>query len=116
MIGLGEERRVRSVADLPDLSLVCALAGRHVGFYRNDPTWKRIGGWGPRESWEVVYRCDCGRWKRQVEDPTTGEVLSRGPQYGGGVLVQLGGYRLVGGISVQDARVEWWRRRRRAAA
>lgn len=99
-----------SVADLPDEPLLCAAAGRHFGFFRNDPTWKKVGGWGALNSWEIVWRCDCGRWKREIVDRDTAETLSHSPVYGGGVLVAIGEVGQIGGIGVRDARVELWRR------
>lgn len=51
---MGEpDKRVRGIADLPMESLRCSAAGRHVGFWLNDPTMKKVGGWGRLNSWEV---------------------------------------------------------------
>lgn len=105
-----QARRVRSVTDLPDESLRCAAAGRHLGFFVNDPTWHKVGGWGRLNSWEITWRCDCTRWKREIVDRDTAETLSRSPVYGGGVLVAIGEVGQIGGIGVRDARVELWRR------
>jgi hypothetical protein len=103
-------KRVRGLADLPMESLRCSAAGRHVGFWLNDPTMKKVGGWGRLNSWEVHWRCECGRTKTEVIDRDTGEKLTRSADYGGGVLLDIpeGGY--TGGVSHADALAEWLRR------
>jgi hypothetical protein len=89
-MGQGDVRRVTSVFDLPDASLRCAALGRHVGFGAEDPRVRDVTGWPGHRAAEVHYTCDCGRWKRETIDQDTGETLTRGAEYGGGVLLWLG--------------------------
>lgn len=110
---MGEvDKRVRDVHELPDESLLCAAMGRHTGFGEDASTEVReVDGWGHRQAVEVKYRCNCGRWKREVIDGDSGETLSRSPEYGGGVLLWLGS-----SPSRAEAKAEWlrrlWERRR----
>jgi hypothetical protein len=107
------DRRVKHVEDLPDESLRCAASGRHLGFYddeQNPPSMKEAPGWGPLNSWEVLYRCYCGRWKTEVIDMDTGERLSRSVQYGGGVLLWIPEEGAVGGVNQRLAKLVWLRR------
>lgn len=108
---MGEpNKRVGSIADLPMESLRCAAAGRHVGFWLNDPTMKKVGGWGPLNSWEVTWQCDCERWKTEVVDRDTGEKLTRTPNYGGGVLLEIPEDGHTGGVNHREALAEWLHR------
>lgn len=109
------DKRVRSVAELPTESLNCASAGRHLGFWTNPPTVKRITGWGPLDSREVTYSCNCGRWKKEILDWDTKETLSRGAQYGGGVLLEIAEQGAAGGLNTREAKAEWLTRCERAA-
>lgn len=85
-------QRVKSVYDLPLLSLRCAALGRHVGFGQDDPRIKDVTGWGQFvKAVEVRYSCDCGRWRKDVIDAETGERLAKASEYGGGVLLWSGG-------------------------
>lgn len=107
-------RRVRDVTQLPDEALQCAVAGRHVGFVRNDPVIiEAVPWWTNVTADEVHYRCDCGRWKQEAVDHDTAERVSRSVNYGGGVLLVTGGQ-----VSQTEAKAEWLRRvraRREAA-
>lgn len=80
-------RRVDTIFDLPDESIRCLALSRHVGFGVDDPTMRPQDGWGRRSAMEVRYACDCGRWRRETVDVDTGEILTRAPDYGGGVLL-----------------------------
>lgn len=99
-------RRVRDVTQLPDDALTCAVAGRHVGFVRNDPQIiDNVPWWSNVTADEIRYRCDCGRWKQETVDHDTAERLSRSVNYGGGVLLVTGGQ-----VSQTEAKAEWLRR------
>jgi len=76
---------VNDYEDLDNWPLLCSR-GRHLGFLINDPIMAKVEGWGPINSWEVWYSCDCGRWRYDVTDRDTGETISRSVQYGGGQL------------------------------
>ena len=100
---VGGVTRVTSIMDLPDVSIRCAAAGRHVGFFHDDPPVIECGGWGSVRSAEVTYRCDCGRWRRDVVDLDDGEVLT--VAYGGGTLIAAGS-----SPGRREARAEYLRR------
>lgn len=105
--------RVKSYEHMSPHALLCAVAGRHIGFITNDPVCAPVDGWGPIRSAEVHYRCDCTRWKYEVVDLDTGDTISRSTQYGGGELLELGGRP-----SQKDAKKLWLEQvqERRAAA
>jgi hypothetical protein len=112
------DRRVKTVYELPDESLRCAAAGRHLGFFDEDdnpPSMKPAKGWGALNAWEVTYHCYCGRWKTEVVDLDTGETLSRGPQYGGGVLLLIPEEGATGGVHHREAKRHWLNRLRERA-
>jgi hypothetical protein len=71
---------------------------------------KEVDGWGPLNSHEVLWRCDCGRWKRETIDLDTGETLRRSPEYGGGLLLRIGEVGQIGGMGQRAAKLEWLRR------
>lgn len=98
-----EVRRVASIVDLPDASIRCSAKGSHVGFFFEDPAVIEIGGWGQVRAAEVLHRCDCSRWRRDVVDLDDGEVLH--VEYGGGVLMTAGSQP-----SKKEARAEYLRR------
>lgn len=85
------ETRVNSLTDMSDESVTCAALGRHVGFGLEDPLRETQEGWGEAtkaERWTFV--CTCGRWRAEVVDTVTGQILSRTKQYGGGELLYSG--------------------------
>lgn len=85
------ETRVHSLTDMSDESVTCAALGRHIGFGLEDPIREPQDGWGEAvkaERWTFV--CQCGRWRSEVVDTTTGEILSRTARYGGGELLYSG--------------------------
>jgi hypothetical protein len=85
------ETRVNSVTDMSDASVACAALGRHIGFGVEDPLREPQDGWGEAtkaERWTHV--CMCGRRRAEVVDTTTGTILSRTMQYGGGELLYSG--------------------------
>ena len=85
--------RVKSYEDMTPWALLCAAGGRHLGFLLNDPVVvPAASNWGTGvDAREVHYWCDCTRWRYEVLDWRTKEVLSRSVQYGGGVLLETGG-------------------------
>jgi hypothetical protein len=82
-------KRVRSHEDMSPWALLCAAAGRHLGFMLNEPRVADVDGWGEAAR-EVRYRCECTRWKYEVVD-AEGRTMSRSVQYGGGELLIGGG-------------------------
>jgi hypothetical protein len=77
-------RRVASLYDLPYQSLRCAANGHRW----NDPAERPVTGWGDNvDAGELNYECPCGRWKHEIVDDDTGEILTR--DYGGGTLTHV---------------------------
>lgn len=92
--------RVGSILDIDDIALFCMVHGHPW----SDPPETPASGWGDNvDAGELRYECPCGRWKREVVDSATGEVLTR--DYGGGTMLYVAETRAV-------ARAEWMRRKR----
>jgi hypothetical protein len=105
-------QRVKSYEHMSAHALLCAAAGRHLGFLTNDPVCAEVEGWGRIRALEVHYRCDCTRWRYEVVDADTAETISRSTQYGGGELLEPGAN------SQREAKKVWLdqvQERRRAA-
>lgn len=73
-------KRVDGLDSLPYQSILCLVRGHQW----DDPPERAIDGWINVSASEMRFECPCGRWKREVIDSDTGDMLSR--DYGGGIM------------------------------
>lgn len=110
MTARGPVRRI-DTKDLPPESWRCFRRG-HAW---SDPDSRPVTGWGPNvDAEEEVSDClrGCGRWRREVVDADTGELLTHAA-YDGGVYPWAGGMPTRREARAHEIRERRWEREQR---